>query len=99
MTKDSDNVPDPLTQEPTKKCNSCQTLKSLSCFSKQNSSRDGYKYRCKDCDKRYFDKYYEDKKPQILEAVKSWQDKNYEKVSCHKRKYRDKILLKNKSVI
>lgn len=73
-----------------KTCNSCQRLKPLTEFSKQSSSKDGRKYRCKDCDKRYFDKYYETKKPQIMEAVKNWQVKNHERVSAHKKAYRNK---------
>ena len=80
-----------IKQEQVKTCNSCNVPKPLSNFSKQSSSKDGYKYRCKDCDKRYFDKYYEEKKPQIIQTIKVWQDKNYEKVSAHKKKYREKV--------
>jgi|TARA_R110000868_G_scaffold268415_1_gene527572 hypothetical protein len=80
-----------MENELKKACNSCLEVKNLSDFSKQGSSRDGYKYRCKNCDKRYFDNYYENKKPQIMETVKNWQDNNKEKVSGHKKKYRDKV--------
>lgn len=82
-----------------KKCNNCLEEKPLSEFSKQSSSKDGYKYRCKICDKRYFDKYYEEKRPLIMMTIKKWQEKNYEKVTSHKKKYRDKILKRESSVI
>lgn len=72
-----------------KNCNSCFKTLALSEFSKQSSSKDGYKYRCKDCDKRYFDRYYAAKQPEILETVKLWQSKNPGKVFEHKKKYRD----------
>jgi len=78
-----------------KACNSCLELKLLSDFSKQSSSKDGRKYRCKDCDKRYFDNYYAEKRPKVLEGVLSWQKNNKIKVSEHKKKYRDKKNLEN----
>ena len=74
-----------------KACNSCLELKPLEDFSKQSSSRDGRKYRCKICDKRYFDNYYAQKKPQVIETVRDWQKNNKTKVSEHKKKYRDKV--------
>lgn len=83
-----------MEQNLKKTCNSCFEIKNLTEFSKQKSSRDGYKYRCKVCDKRYFDKYYEIKKPQIMQSVKNWQEQNHNKVLDHKKKYRDKISLK-----
>ena len=74
-----------------KACNSCLELKPLIEFSKQSSSKDGHKYRCKICDKRYFDNYYAQKKPQVMETVRDWQKNNKAKVSEHKKKYRDKV--------
>ena len=79
-----------MDDELKKNCNSCLEPKPLSQFSKQNSSRDGRKYRCKDCDKRYFDNYYVEKRSQVIEKVLVWQKNNKLKVQEHKKKYRDK---------
>ena len=75
-----------------KTCNTCMKLKSIADFSKQSSSRDGRKYRCKDCDKRYFDHYYNRKRPEVLNKVRDWQKKNPMRVMSYKDKYKDKKL-------
>lgn len=44
----------------TKKCNGeCQQEKDISEFSKDKFSKDGYLFRCKECNKKYFRKYYQ----------------------------------------
>lgn len=74
----------------TKCCAACFLSKPLDEFSKQFKSRDGFKNRCKICDKRYYDDYYARNSNKIVEGVKKWQSKNTDLVLRHKQTYRDK---------
>jgi hypothetical protein len=76
--------------EVTKTCNSCFQPKPLSEFSHQKGTPDGLKYRCKTCDKRYYDSYYAKQSAHIMSTVRAWQQKNPDDVSRHKANYRRK---------
>lgn len=41
-----------------KKCNSCDTEKSLDDFNKKATTRDGLQTRCRDCQKAWYKNYY-----------------------------------------
>jgi hypothetical protein len=51
-------------------CTSCNKLKDLSEFHKNIKYKSGHSYRCKDCVKKVSDKYYLEKREQILKTSK-----------------------------
>lgn len=81
-----------------KKCSKCSEIKLLSEFSKQKSSKSGYKYNCKSCDKdyrvankdkntEYQKKWYIENRDRILEGMQD----NREHILEYKRKrYQEK---------
>lgn len=75
----------------SKKCNECNTLKSLDYFYKDNRSKGGYQTKCKDCQKLYYiknrSKYQElKKKKSYLEKMRNYQINNSEKINEYKRR-------------
>tara|TARA_R100000234_G_scaffold115481_1_gene91542 strand:+ start:625 stop:891 length:267 start_codon:yes stop_codon:yes gene_type:complete len=75
-------------------CTKCKEAKSLDCFRKQSSTKDGLKYYCKDCDNKTAKSYYQKNKGKIVDKVKEWQKNNPEKVKGYKKSYYGK----NKSI-
>ena len=71
----------------TKKCNVCEQEKSLACYSKDKSKKDGICGRCKECDKK---------------ATYKWKDKNteyklqYDKEFYYKHKAKYDKMVDNK---
>ena len=49
-----------------KQCNECKILKSLSEFHKSKRHKDGYRYKCKKCQKKHQQKYYAKNRERIL---------------------------------
>lgn len=70
-----------------KTCTQCLQRLPFENFRRQASTKDGHKYRCKECDDLNAKEYYESKKNKIIEGVKEWQSKNKEKVKDYKSKY------------
>jgi hypothetical protein len=64
-------------------CTTCNQWRFPNEFGKRSQSRDGLKYVCKACDKKWHGKHYIENKETILEACHSYYDNNTEKV--HKR--------------
>jgi hypothetical protein len=69
----------------SKKCTKCGIEKSLEEFSKDKSSNDGYKCKCKECDK----KYQEENKENIKEQKKKYYLENKESIDANNKKYRE----------
>lgn len=74
----------------TKTCTTCKLTKPHAEFRKQASTKDGLKYACRACDNAAQKKRYEKIKPQYIEQVKAWQEKNPDKVLGYKKKYERK---------
>jgi hypothetical protein len=73
-----------------KTCSKCLQSKEPSAFQKQSRAKDGLKSWCKECAKKANQDRYQKLKPQILENVLNWQQKNPDRVAAAKEKYRAK---------
>jgi hypothetical protein len=62
----------------SKICKKCGELKFLAEFNKRASSKDGYRYECKNCQKETSEIYYKQNKEKILERSKHYYDNNVE---------------------
>lgn len=60
-----------------KRCFKCGALLPLSCFHKDNSRRDGYCNKCKNCKNRYNDKYRRDNEDKIKEYRERYKSCGY----------------------
>lgn len=95
-----------------KKCCVCKIEKSLEHFGKLTSSRDGFKYDCKDCRKEYRitnnsriqeknKKYYEDNKDRLLIQNRDYRENNKNTISEQRKEYRNreenKVRIKQKN--
>lgn len=53
-----------------KRCSYCGEEKEISCFCRDSRSKDGYAYRCRECSKLLWKKYYEQNRGYLLEKDK-----------------------------
>lgn len=72
----------------TKKCARCEEIKIVSEFFKMRNSKDGYHYYCKRCSKEKSKESYQRNRLKTLAAVKSYQDKNKDKISKKRKELR-----------
>ena len=73
-----------------KTCTSCKLEKPVEDFRRQSKTKDGYKYRCKECDNSAAREYYQRKKKKIIENALEWQKNNPDKVKEYKKRYYSK---------
>ncbi len=73
-----------------KTCTSCRLEKPFKDFRRQSKTKDGYKYRCKECDNLAAREYYQRKKKKIIENALEWQKNNPDKVKEYKKRYYNK---------
>lgn len=73
----------------TKVCNKCCQEKSICNFGKLKSSKDGYRYFCKECRKTIEKNYHGEN---VLLRKKKWRDNNKDKIKKHYYEVKDKIL-------
>lgn len=75
-------------------CNSCKSEKPYSEFHKRPSSKDGYRYECKECVKRQNKRYYQGHRGRCDQLAKA---------RCERARYKNKLFiieyLKNHSCI
>jgi hypothetical protein len=82
----------------TKKCPKCDLIKDISDFNKNKNTKDGLQTYCTVCRKLLYQKnkeqykkqyslYYIENRKKILERVKTWGEKNEDKVKHYKKKY------------
>lgn len=69
----------------TKVCSKCGLEKELSSFCKNRKSKDGFAYRCKDCDKEYKKQYNETHKEFIRERCAYFRNRDSELIKKRKR--------------
>ena len=67
----------------SKFCTGCYRTLSFDLFSNNISSKDGYRSRCKNCDK----KYYEENKDKIIQHHKQYCEVNRERIRKYKSDY------------
>jgi hypothetical protein len=74
----------------TKICKKCGELKSVENFNKRSSSKDGFRFECKICQKKYSKVYYSKNRESILISSKKYYENNVENYrETHKQYYRD----------
>ena len=84
-----------------KVCYKCKRELDNYFFGKLKSSRDGYRYDCKDCRKKYNisvrehtklknKEYYETNKDIVLKTNKKYRENNKENISLHRKEYRNR---------
>jgi hypothetical protein len=76
-----------------KTCTQCKESKSLNAFRKQFKTKDGHKYRCRECDDLAAREYYKREKGKIISNAKKWQADNPDKVREYKKKYYGRTIL------
>lgn len=80
--------------ETTKICSKCNQELNIDLFQKDKANKDGYKYICKECIKKYFVRYYENNKEKYQqygreyskEYIKTEKGKISNKNNSHKRR-------------
>lgn len=60
---------------PQKICSTCREIKPLDMFNRDKGNKDGYQYRCRDCEKAH----YRDNVENVSESHKRWYRENREK--------------------
>jgi hypothetical protein len=73
----------------TKVCSKCNVEKNICEFGKLKSSKDGYRYFCKNC-RNNIEKTYEG--DNVLERKKKWRNNNKEKIKKHYLEVRQTLL-------
>jgi hypothetical protein len=80
-----------------KRCSKCKDEKDVNLFSKNKSTKDGLRNRCKDCDKEdasqrkeYYKNYCISKKESILVSRKKYYEKNKERINEYQHNWRKK---------
>lgn len=72
-----------------KTCSTCKIEKDLCCFGKNNTTKDGFHYKCKDCMKAFKKEHYQNHKEEISKKSKIYRENNKEVISKRTKKYRD----------
>jgi predicted restriction endonuclease len=73
--------------EQLKWCNACKQHKSIICFSKNRTKKDGLQATCKDCLNARNSKYYSDHQETLLASRKQYRADNEELIKLQRRKY------------
>lgn len=85
----------------SKKCTKCNIIKTYDNYNKNKSSKDGYRYECIECRKKYNIlnkdkrreynlKYWELNKSDLIEKNKTYRKNNNEKIKNQKKIYRSR---------
>ena len=69
------------------KCNKCNILKDLECFSKNKASKKGIKFTCKECDTKRSKLYYINIIDEIKEKHKLYFEKNKDYLNQKQKEY------------
>lgn len=91
----------------TKKCKKCEIEKELCEFNKDKYSKDGHRYRCRQCTSLEYKNYYYNNHNYEIQRQVNYQKKNKEKVNLNRNKreankrntdilYKIQILLRNR---
>lgn len=88
-----------------KHCSKCKELRDINSFGKLKSSKDGYRYDCNLCRKKYREinkthiqmkqkEYYKNNKETLLLKNKEYRDKNIENINNQRKVYRNQEHIK-----
>lgn len=69
-----------------KVCKKCKIEKELNKFNKDKDSKDGHRYRCRECTKIEYNKYYENNKEKEITRQINYQVNNRESTREYRRK-------------
>lgn len=75
----------PIIKPDKKRCCTCRIKKDYSEFGKNKKAKDGYRHKCKECRKQFYNK----NKEKIAKEGKIYRDNNKEVIKKRKKKYRD----------
>ena len=85
----------------SKKCSKCETIKSISDFHRDITTKDGFHNRCINCKKEYMTQYRENNKNYIKkynkEYNKKWYEENKYKIKEYQKIYHKKYYNENKN--
>jgi hypothetical protein len=70
----------------TKKCKKCGVEKEITEFNKDKYSKDGIRYRCRECTSLEYKKFYYDNRDNEINRQVKYQDNNKEKVNIRRRR-------------
>jgi hypothetical protein len=71
-------------------CSTCKNILHISKFNKNKKCKYGVSSRCKECDRKYYKKYYENNKEKIIGINKEYYKDNKEEIlEYHKEYYED----------
>jgi len=89
-----------------KQCCKCKEIKNVNEFGKLKSSKNGFRYDCKSCRKKYREdakdiiknkqkEYYVNNKQKLLESSKQYQIENIDRINNHRKEYRNRPEVKD----
>ena len=78
-----------LFKDGLKVCSHCKKVLPLEMFNKNKTSKDGYCGICKDCNKSYSNKYYEENKEELHIKAKKYREEHKEYIKDYSKKYRE----------
>lgn len=68
-------------------CSTCKNILHISKFNKNKKCKYGVSSRCRECDRKYYKKYYGSNKEKIIETNKEYYKDNKEKIYKKTRQY------------
>ena len=96
----TDQTINPNRYIPTKVCNTCRTIKQLTEFNKDKTSRDGYYHKCKSCRSEQLKEYNTKHKDDLIKYRKEYNEANKDIISQKRKEYykinKDKIIKNTK---
>ena len=72
-------------------CPKCKTLKPISMFSKDKTTKTGYRSYCRECCRKYRRIYYKANQRKLIQRTKDWNIENPGKANKYMKKRRQKI--------
>lgn len=73
-----------------KQCTKCKEWKTLDCFNKRSTAKDGLRSQCRDCDKKDKQKWDVDNKQHCLEYSRQYRKQNKQKIKEYSKEYYSK---------
>lgn len=75
----------------TKVCSKCKVEKTIDCFTKNKTNKDGLQYACKVCDNIYYKKWYSKNKKYHSIQMKRWREDNKEYITNYEKNRPNKL--------
>ena len=81
--------------EGMKRCSKCGEVKPVGEFYKHKNRKDGLQSQCKQCQKEYIEKYYEENKEHCAEKAKKYREEN--KGHCAEYSKKNIVMINNEA--